>query len=96
MGGGWSVDSHGLVSLVWSCDHNLPQGRQNGVPAAGGLSTPPGGRAGHAAPFQLFGVCHTELPGPCPPSRASAALVDVSGFEPAPKLTRGGPGHPEP
>ena len=77
MGGGWSVDSHDLISLVWSNDHNLPRGRQNRVPAAGGLDMPPGGRAGHAASFQLFGGYPTKFPGPCPPLRVIAALVDV-------------------
>ena len=44
-------------------------------------------RVGPQPPFVL------TLP---PPLWGSAALVDVSGFKPAPKLTRGGPGHPEP
>ena len=77
MGGGWSVDSHDLIMLVWSYDHVLPQGRQNWVPAAEGRDTPPGGPAGHAASLQLFGAGPTELLGPCSPSRVNAALVDV-------------------
>ena len=77
MGGGWSVDSHDLIRLVWSYDHVLPQGRQNWVPAAGGLGTPPGGPAGHAASLPLFGAGPTKLLGPCSPLRGIAALVDV-------------------
>ena len=77
MGGGWSVDSHDLIRLVWSYDHVFAPGVQNWVPAAEGRDTPPGGPAGHAASLGLFGHGPTGPPGSRSPLRANAALVDV-------------------
>ena len=56
MGGGWSVDFHDLVRLVWSHDHILPQGCKIGCLLRRVATRPLGGLPATRPPLGFSGM----------------------------------------
>ena len=66
MGGGWSVDFHDLIRLVWSYDHILPQGCKIGCLLRRVATRPLGGLPATRPPFSCLGWALLSFQGHAP------------------------------